>query len=155
MSEAFFTFIGIYLLCLVKFFAGPVLGAAAGYSPWEIIGVSVLGMMSSVTFFTFLGTRVKKALQARSTTQKKVFTKKNRRIVRIWGAYGEVGIAALTPILLTPIGGTLILVSFGSDKKKILLYMLISGLIWGAIFSFSIEWLLLFPPILHGPINLH
>jgi hypothetical protein len=104
-------------------------------------------MMSSVTFFTFLGTRVQKALQARSSTPKKVFTKKNRRIVRIWGAYGEVGIAALTPILLTPIGGTLILVSFGSDKKKILLYMLISGLIWGAIFSFTIEWLLLFPPI--------
>jgi uncharacterized membrane protein len=116
MSEAFFTFFGIYMLCLVKFFAGPVLGAAAGYSPWEIIGVSVLGMMTSVTFFTFLGTRVKKAIQARSTKKKKVFTKKNRRIVRIWGSYGELGIAALTPILLTPIGGTLILVSFGSDK---------------------------------------
>ena len=147
MSEAFFTFFGIYLLCLIKFFAGPVLGAAAGYSPLEIIGVSVLGMMTSVTFFTFLGTRVKKTLQKRSRSKKKVFTKKNRRIVRIWSSYGEVGIAALTPILLTPIGGTLILVSFGSDKKKILLYMLLSGLIWGAIFSFFIEWLLLLPPI--------
>lgn len=147
MSEAFFTFLGIYLLCLIKFFAGPVLGAAAGYSPLEIIGVSVLGMMSSVTFFTFLGARVKKALQARRTGQKKVFTKKNRRIVRVWGSYGEIGIAALTPILLTPIGGTLILVSFGSDKKKILGYMLISGLIWGAILSFSIDWLLQFPAI--------
>ena len=103
--------------------------------------------MTSVTFFTFLGTRVKQYLQVRSTKQKKVFTKKNRRIVRIWSSYGEIGIAALTPILLTPIGGTLILVSFGSDKKKILGYMLISGLIWGVIFSFSIEWLLLFPPI--------
>jgi uncharacterized membrane protein len=147
MSEAFFTFFGIYLLCLIKFFAGPVLGAAAGYNAWEIIGVSVAGMMTSVTFFTFLGTRVKKALQARSTKQKKVFTKKNRRIVRIWNSYGEVGIAVLTPILLTPIGGTLILVSFGSDKRKILLYMLLSGLAWGALFSFSIEWLLSFPMV--------
>ena len=76
MSEAFFTFFGIYLLCLIKFFAGPVLGAAAGYSPLEIIGVSVLGMMTSVTFFTFLGTRVKKVLQERSKSQKKIFTKK-------------------------------------------------------------------------------
>jgi hypothetical protein len=145
MSEAFLTFFGIYLLCLIKFFAGPVLGAAAGYNAWEIIGVSVSGMMTSVTFFTFLGARVKKALQAKSSTQKKVFTKKNRRIVRIWGSYGEVGIALLTPILLTPIGGTLILVSFGSDKRKILLYMLLSGLAWGALFSFSIEWILSFP----------
>jgi uncharacterized membrane protein len=124
-----------------------VLGAAAGYNAWEIIGVSVAGMMTSVTFFTFLGTRVKKALKARSTKQKKVFTKKNRRIVRIWNSYGEVGIAVLTPILLTPIGGTLILVSFGSDKRKILLYMLLSGLAWGALFSFSIEWLLSFPMV--------
>lgn len=147
MSEAFFTFFGIYLLCLIKFFAGPVLGAAAGYNAWEIIGVSVSGMMTSVTFFTFLGTRVKTALQARSTKQKKVFTKKNRQIVRIWNSYGEVGIAVLTPILLTPIGGTLILVSFGSDKRKILLYMLLSGLAWGALFSFSIEWLLSFPVV--------
>jgi hypothetical protein len=147
MNEAFLTFLGIYLLCLIKFFAGPVLGAAAGYNAWEIIAVSVSGMMTSVTFFTFLGTRVKKALQARSSKQKKVFSKKNRRIVRIWNAYGEVGIAALTPILLTPIGGTLILVSFGSDKRKILLYMLLSGLAWGALFSFSIEWILSFPLI--------
>ena len=98
MSEGFFTFFGIYLLCLIKFFAGPILGAAAGYSPWEIIGVSVLGMMTSVTFFTFLGTRVKQYLQVRSTKQKKVFTKKNRRIVRIWSSYGEIGIAALRHI---------------------------------------------------------
>ena len=85
MSEAFFTFFGIYMLCLVKFFAGPVLGAAAGYSPWEIIGVSVLGMMTSVTFFTFLGTRVKKAIQARSTKKKKVFTKKTDELYGFGG----------------------------------------------------------------------
>lgn len=102
-------------------------------------------MMSSVIIFTFLGTRFKKFYHARFGKQKKVFTKKNRRIVRIWNSYGEVGIALLTPILLTPIGGTLILVSFGSDKRKIFLYMLLSGLAWGVLFSYSIEWMLSFP----------
>ncbi len=145
MNDALLTFFGIYLLCLFKFFAGPVLGAAAGYSAWQIIAVSVSGMMTSVTVFTLLGTQFKKIYQARFGKQKKVFSKKNRRIVRIWNSYGEVGIAILTPIFLTPIGGTLILVSFGSDKRKIFGYMLLSGLAWGAIFSYSIEWLLSFP----------
>lgn len=145
MNEAFLTFFGIYLLCMFKFFAGPILGAAAGYNAWQIIAVSVLGMMSSVTIFTLLGSRFKKIYQARFGKQKKVFSKKNRRIVRIWNSYGEVGIAVLTPVLLTPIGGTLILVSFGSDKKKIFLYMLLSGLAWGVLFSFFIEWILSFP----------
>ena len=73
MSEAFFTFFGIYLLCLIKFFAGPVLGAAAGYSPLEIIGVSVLGMMTSVTFFTFLGTRVKNTSAKKQLSKESVY----------------------------------------------------------------------------------
>ncbi len=145
MREAFLTFAGIYLLSMFKFVAGPILGAAAGYSPWQIIAVSVLGMMSSVILFTFLGTRIKKWIQQRYGKQKKLFTQKNRRIVRVWNSYGELGIAFLTPILLTPIGGTLILVSFGSAKQKIFSYMLLSGLAWATFFSFSIEWMLSIP----------
>jgi hypothetical protein len=145
MLEAFLTFVGIYLLSMFKFVAGPVLGAAAGYSPWQIILVSLLGMMSSVTLFTFLGTRLKKWANGRFGKQKKLFTPKTRRIVRVWNSYGEMGIAFLTPILLTPIGGTLILVSFGSEKRKIFTYMLLSGLAWGTFFSFSIDWLLSIP----------
>jgi hypothetical protein len=145
MSEAFLTFFGIYLLSMFKFVAGPVLGTAAGYSPWQIIGVSLLGMMSSVSLFTFLGTRFKRWVAGRFGKQKKLFSPKNRRIVRVWNSYGELGIAFLTPILLTPIGGTLILVSFGSAKRKIFSYMLLSGLAWATFFSFSMDWLLSIP----------
>jgi len=145
MREAFLTFVGIYLLSMFKFVAGPVLGAAAGYSPWQIILVSLLGMMSSVILFTFLGTRLKKWVNRHFSKQRKLFTPKNRRIVRVWNTYGELGIAFLTPILLTPIGGALILVSFGSSKQKIFSYMLLSGLVWATFFSFSIDWMLSIP----------
>ncbi|MDP4839799.1 MAG: hypothetical protein NWR70_09515 [Algoriphagus sp.] len=147
MHEAFLTFVGIYLVTMFKFVAGPLLGTAAGYSPWKIIGVSVLGMMSSVTLFTFFGKQIKKWIYLTYGKQKKLFTKKNRRIVNVWNSYGELGIAFLTPILLTPIVGTLILVSFGSAKRKIFSYMLISSLAWAIFFSFSIEWLLSIPII--------
>lgn len=147
MTDSFITFFGIYFISLFKFIAGPVLGLAAGYSPWEMIGVTLLGMMSSVTLFTFLGDTLKKAYQKRFGKTKKIFTKKNRQIVGVWNKYGEIGIAFLTPLLLTPIGGTLILVSFGTKKRRIFSYMLISGLVWGIVFSFSINWLMTIPAI--------
>jgi len=147
MHEAFLTFVGIYLLTMLKFVAGPLLGAAAGYSPWQIIGVSVLGMMSSVTLFTFLGIQIKKWIHLTFGKRKKLFTPKNREIIKVWNSYGELGIAFLTPILLTPIGGTLILVSFGSAKRKIISYMLMSSLAWAIFFSFSIQWLVSIPVI--------
>jgi uncharacterized membrane protein len=142
MQDSIITFFGIYILTLFKFIAGPVLGFAAGYSPLEIIFVTVLGMMSSVTVFTFLGSKLKKIYQSKFGKAKKTFSKKSRQIVSLWSKYGELGIAFLTPILLTPVGGTLILVSFGTRKRKIFSYMLISALIWAILFSFSIDWIL-------------
>lgn len=145
MSDPFITFFGIYLLSMVKFIAGPVLGTAAGYTPLQMMGITVLGMMSSVTIFTFLGTPIKKYFIDKLAGPRKVFTKKSRRVVRVWNSYGELGIAFLTPLLLTPIGGTLILVAFGSKKQKIFLYMLGSAILWGAILSYSIDGLLSIP----------
>lgn len=145
MTDSFITYFGIYILTLFKFIAGPVLGFAAGFSALEIIFVTVLGMMSSVTVFTFLGSKLKKIYQSKFGKPTKIFSKKNRRIISLWSKYGELGIAFLTPILLTPIGGTLILVSFGTKKRKIFTYMFISGIAWAVFFSFSIDWILSFP----------
>ena len=55
MAEYFATFVGIYLMSLFKFASGPVLGSLAGYSLFEIMLVSILGMMTSVIVFIFLG----------------------------------------------------------------------------------------------------
>lgn len=145
MTEAFFTFLGIYFLCWFKFIAGPVLASAAGYSVLETILVTVAGMMSSVTVFSMIGIRFKKFLAGRRKRPKPKFSSKNRRIVSIWGKYGKVGIAFLTPIFLTPLGGTLLLISFGTQKRQIFIHMLWSSILWAIIFSFSIDLILSIP----------
>ncbi len=98
-------------------------------------------MMSSVTLFTFLGTKLRVIYQSKFGKPKKIFSKKSRQVITIWSKYGEVGIAFLTPLILTPIGGTLILVSFGTQKRKIFSYMFLSALIWATFLSFSIDWI--------------
>ena len=145
MVEYLLKFLAIYLMTLFKFIAGPVLGYVAGYSLAEIMLVTVLGMMSSVLLFTYLGEWAKKQWGIRIKRKKVVFSRKNRRIVQIWQKFGAAGVAVLTPLLLTPIGGTLVLTSFGVDRKKIISYMFISGLFWSFVFGLSIEKLLEIP----------
>jgi hypothetical protein len=88
---------------------------------------------------TFLGEWMKKNVLSKFYKEKKVFSAKNRKIVKIWRRYGPIGIAILTPILLTPIGGTVIMTSFNVSKNIIFRYMLISGIIWGLIFTLGIQ----------------
>lgn len=145
MSESLITFFGIYFLCLFKFIAGPVLGSAAGYGFWKIMLVSVSGMMTSVFVFTMVGLRIKTFLALRKKRKSAIFSKKSRSIVTLWKRYGEIGIAFATPIFLTPIGGTLILVSFGTKKRKIFFHMFWSAIFWAVIFSLSIEQILRIP----------
>lgn len=145
MIEYLATFLGIYLLCLFKFIAGPVLGAAVGFSILEIELVTVSGMMTSVIAFTYLGDWVKNTWTIKIRKNPRRFTKRTRNIIKIWQKFGVYGIAALTPIVLTPIGGTLILSSFGIDKYKIIFAMLVSGVVWAFIFALSIRYILAIP----------
>lgn len=145
MTESFWTLIGIYFLCWFKFISGPVLGYVAGYSFWKTILVTVSGMMSSVILFTFVGNHFQKLIAIHWNRPKPKFTSKNRKIVRVWKKYGQIGIAFLTPLILTPIGGTLILVSFGTKKKSIYFHMLWSSILWAIFFSLSIESILRIP----------
>lgn len=145
MNESLITFFGIYFLSMFKFIAGPLLGYAAGYSLWKIVLVTVSGMMTSVFIFTLLGSQFKRILTLRTKKKSPIFSKKNRSIIRLWAKYGEIGIAFFSPILLSPIGGTLILVSFGTKKRKIYFHMLWSAVLWSVVFGLTIDKILQIP----------
>ncbi len=138
-------FLGIYFACLFKFIAGPVLGYAIGYSLIEIVIVSVSGMMTTVLVLTYLGGWIKSFWKVKVSAKKKLFTPRIRKTVKIWQKFGAPGIAAMTPIFLTPIGGTVIMNAFGVKKEKIFLYMLISALVWAVVLGLSIQIILEIP----------
>lgn len=143
MIEAILTMLGIYFLCWFKFIAGPLLGSAAGYSILESSLITIAGTMSSVLIFTLVGTQIRAVLQNNFRQRPKpVFSKKNRNIVQFWKKYGEIGVALFTPLFFTPVGGTLIMVSFGVKKRKIYSHMLWSSCLWAFILSSSIDWLM-------------
>ncbi len=60
---------------------------------------------------------------------KKVFTKTTRRMIRIKQRFGLAGIAAITPLISQPIGA-FFAEKFFKDKKKVILYLSVSVIIW-------------------------
>ena len=138
MVEELIKALPIYISCLFKFIVGPIVGYGVGLHIITTIFTTVLGMMTSVVAFTFFGDWLRTKVLKRWIANRKKFSRGNRRAVRIWQRFGLVGVAILTPLLLTPIGGTLIAVGFGAPRDKILFYMFISASVFAVLFSVAI-----------------
>jgi hypothetical protein len=70
---------------------------------------------------------------------KKIFTPRNRKIVRIWRKYGLFGIALITPVILSIPIGTLIANSLVNSRRKIIIYMFFSVLFWSLTMTTMFE----------------
>ncbi len=138
MWEEILKAVPVYLSSMLKFIFGPIGGYAAGLNLITTILTTVAGMMTVVLSFTYAGNWLRDNVINRFFGKRKKFSESNRKFVKIWKKYGLIGVAALTPIILTPIGGSILAVSSGSPKEKIVLFMFISASIWSVIFSVAI-----------------
>lgn len=126
----------VVLPSTIKFIFGPFAGKAAGLHLLTTMIGTTVGMMVSVIAFTYFG----EFLRAKIL---RYFGKKNERLSErersnFIKRYGLLGISVLTPIILTPIGGTILAVSITPNKKKILLFMLVSSLFWSAVITAAV-----------------
>jgi len=147
MWEEILKAIPVYLFSTFKFILGPILGFAAGLKLITSILATVLGTMTSVVAFTFFGDWLKSRFSIvmkytgtlltfrRTKKEPKLAKQPNPKWAAIWKKYGIVGIAFFTPILLTPIGGTLLAVSLGAPKDKIIFYMFVSASAWAIMLT--------------------
>ncbi|MCG8309361.1 MAG: hypothetical protein MI975_18345 [Cytophagales bacterium] len=131
-------YIIVYLISMFKFIGGPAFGAAYDLNILITAGMTILGMMTTVVILSFFGIKLRKWMQGKYRFKRKVFSKRNRQIVKIWRGYGEFGVSFFTPIFFSPIIGTLLLTTLGGRRKRIIAYMLISAIFWAlAIASLS------------------
>ncbi|HEY4651140.1 MAG TPA: hypothetical protein VIG72_06985 [Pontibacter sp.] len=132
-------YLSVYLVSMIKFFAGPVTGVSVGLTYLESVLLTIAGMMTTVIIFSLIGREFSKWWAKRQREKNKpVFSKKNRRIIKIWKNFGVVGVAFLTPILLTPIVGTIVAALFGAPRKQIFVHMLWSAVVWSALLNLMV-----------------
>lgn len=144
----FIKYLSVVLAAGLKFFAGPITGLALGLNWYETALCSVVGMMVSVIATTYIGKGIQVLVRRWRKKPPRRFSKSSRRAVRIWQRFGIVGIAILTPLLFTPIGGAAIAVAFRVQRQTIFFWMLVSGLSMSFILSYLLyrisflqEWL--------------
>ena len=128
----------VFLLSMVKFLGGPLAGTSMGLHFWPTLALTVAGMMTSVFVFSGVGrVWMQHRQRQRRLRREPIFTKRSRNIIKVFRKFGMGGIAFLTPILLSPIGGTVIATLLGVPRQRIMLHMFLSALFWGAALTFA------------------
>ena len=121
---------------MFKFVAAPIAGVAAGLPMMAIWALSVAGMMTTVVLSSGVGQAWALHLRRRRQLKgKPLFSRRSRTVVRIYQRFGIVGIAFLTPILFSPVGGTVIATQLHVPRWRILLHMSWSAVLWGFAFT--------------------
>jgi uncharacterized membrane protein len=137
MWEEILKALTVFLWSMVKFFFGPIGGKSAGLHIVTTMIVTVAGMMTVVVMFTYFGEFIRKRILDR-LFKKKLENKTPKKKSNFLTKYGLAGAALLTPILLSPIGGTLIAVGLSTNREKIILYMFISACVWSVIITCAV-----------------
>jgi uncharacterized membrane protein len=119
----------------IKFVAGPLTGFGLGLSMLETIFCTWVGMMFTVTVMLTIGRFLVQQIARIRVQKPKLFSGRVRYAVSIWQRFGIKGIAVMTPLLFTPIGGSLLALSFKVPTPRVLFFMAISGIFWSVIFT--------------------
>lgn len=110
----------------------------------------IRGFNSAFPFFCRLApvslkTRCQKFFNRNRINRKvKIFTRKNRLIARLKKTYGFWGIVIATPLFLTIPRGAFLAGKYYSNRKHLVLYMILSIVGWGVVLSGIIH---LFPGV--------
>jgi hypothetical protein len=121
------------------------------FSFLETILWTNVGGILGIYFFAFLSERIiawwnrtfrkRSTFRDRHSADKKIFTRRNRRIIRIKQQYGLIGIAVTTPLLLSIPVGTFLVVRYYHSRRIKFTYLIISNIVWSLIFTvFYMFW---------------
>ena len=132
-------YLTIYVLSSLKFVFGPAFGIVNNLPVAAIIVCTSLGMMTTIYLFTFFGDSIR-SFALRFRKDHRIFTKQSRRFVRLWRKFGLKGMCLLTPLVLTPPGGGLLVNILGSKRKLILKWMWISAISWSIIITLVFKY---------------
>ncbi len=130
-------YLSVFFLSMLKFIPGIATGVAVGLSMLETILLSIAGMMLIVIIVSFLGRPLREMILRKFRKSNSKNFSKRRKFFRFWKKYGEFGIAFLSPVVFTPLLGTILISSTMRSKIKVYGYMFMSAVFWAVLFSFT------------------
>ncbi|MGY6560823.1 MAG: hypothetical protein ACXITV_01820 [Luteibaculaceae bacterium] len=139
--------ISLFFLSAVKFALAPASGLALGFGLWQTILITTTGGVCGILFFYLLSdyfvrsslerraVKIQKALEAGKPNPVKFFSRKNRLIVKVKQKFGVLGIAAVTPAIISIPVGSILAARFFRHNKLTLVYLALSVFLWSLCLS--------------------
>jgi hypothetical protein len=134
--ENFWDIIVWFLVASVKFVIAVtkllVISNRAWY--WDML-IVMAGGTFGVLIFTFLGAAISKKLEKYNFFKMK--RSKLRKLIKIKNGYGLIGIAFITPVIISIPVGCIISSAFENDRNRVLRLQISSVLIWSLVLFVS------------------
>jgi hypothetical protein len=135
-----------FLMCAL-FFGKIGVPACMVFFKYNFIKIFFFSMTAGITgniVFTYLSAAILRTIhnyrvKKHTIHRKRIFTRTNRRIIRIKNKFGLRGIAFIAPMFLSIPLGTFIADRFFRNKKKIILYFTVSEIFWVIILYLLID----------------
>jgi hypothetical protein len=160
-THSFLKYLLILAISSIKFLFAPPLSFEFGFSFMQTWIITTVGGITGVIFFFYLSkgllaiyvrylsryfmpyySRLRTIVWKRSQITlpvKKIFSFRNKTLVKIRRKYGLIGIVILTPILLSIPLGTFLAIKYYSRQKNLLAYLSLSVVVWSFVMSSAIS----------------
>lgn len=134
--ESVLKYLGVYFTSMFKFILGPLTAWLTGLEFFESFILCILGMMTSVLAFSFVGEELKKRVLSKYAQKKRTGLRKK---INDWiQKNGVFGVAFLTPVIFSPILGTILASTLNKRKRTIYFSMLASAVFWSLTLNLMI-----------------
>lgn len=143
MVEKILQILLVVILSGTKFLTAPITSLNIGFGYGQTLLITSIGGILGIHFFyylsafiVFLYSKVSSRFKPKKTVKKKrSFTWKNKMIVHVKREYGLIGLAAVTPIILSIPLGTFLAARYFHNPKKVIIYLSASVVVWSVIVS--------------------
>ena len=128
--------VGVMLAAAVPFvesYFGSVIGVIAGINPVVAILAAIVGNVVSMLIFVLSAHGVRSKVQ--SGKEPKPETPRRAKLRERFDKYGVAGVSLLGQTLLPSQITSAAMVSFGASKNAVILWQIISIIIWGVVFG--------------------
>ncbi len=145
------------LISSVKFLFAPFESERYHFSFGESFTITTIGGLIGIFAFYYAGSNIthwwrhsvaiiksifiRKPAEVIEKKPRKVFTRTKRFVIRIKMKFGLVGIALVTPCIISIPIGTIVAANFYRKRKGVLLYFIVSLLLWSLILNGLAQYL--------------
>jgi len=115
----------------IESYFGSVLGILAGVHPAVAIVAAVVGNIVSMWIFVMVAARTRAATKA----DERELTPRRARLKQRFDTWGVAGVSLLGQTLLPSQITSAAMVGFGASRSRVILWQIVSIILWGAAFG--------------------